>query len=167
MAVVYIIDSSSLIDLMDCNPIDIYPSVWKRLIDLHLEDRLYSHIEVYLEIESQDDELKKWAKEQKNKYPNLFRSYSTAQQKYLADILKNFEAFVKINGNTYKDADPWLVALALEIRKTPTIFGPNEPIIVTEEILKGNKVKIPYVSNHYGIKCLKIFDVFRHEGWRF
>ncbi|WP_236609725.1 DUF4411 family protein [Archaeoglobus sulfaticallidus] len=163
----YIIDSSSLIDLKDRNPLDIYLSVWNKLMELHLENRLYSHIEVYLELEGRDDELKEWAKEQKNEYPDFFKKYTPDQQKYVADILSKFESFVKINDGTTKDADPWLVALALEMRSQPTIFGPIKPIILTEEVLKGNRVKIPYVAKHYRIKCVKIFDMFRQEGWKF
>ncbi len=172
MVIEYIIDSSSFIELKEHNPLDLYPSVWDRLITLHSENRLCSHVEVYDEIERKDDELKEWSKKQKNSYPKLFENYTTQQQRYPVDILNNFGSFVKVNKATPTDADPWLIALALELKiqiRFDSEFGPVgvEPVIVTEEVLKSNQIKIPYVCNHYGIKCLNIFDMFRQEGWTF
>jgi hypothetical protein len=40
-------------------------------------------------------------------------------------------------------------------------------IVVTEEKIRGNKIKIPFVCNDFGIEAIDILDMFRVEGWKF
>ena len=76
------------------------------------------------------------------------------------------------------NADPWIIALAYEIINTPQKsmkeFVPSletdleiEVIIVTEETLSGNKIKIPLIAQQYNIRCLKILDLIIEEKWIF
>ena len=40
-------------------------------------------------------------------------------------------------------------------------------LIVTEEKLRGNRLKIPYVSEKFNLKAINIIEMFRKEGWTF
>jgi hypothetical protein len=40
-------------------------------------------------------------------------------------------------------------------------------IVVTEEKLRGNKVKIPFICKGNSIESIDIITMFRIEGWKF
>ena len=40
-------------------------------------------------------------------------------------------------------------------------------IVVTEEKLRGEKIRIPYVCRKYNIDSIDIIEMFRIEGWKF
>ena len=40
-------------------------------------------------------------------------------------------------------------------------------LIVTEESLRGNKIKIPFVCQNFGIACINRVEMFRQESWKF
>lgn len=158
----YIIDTSSFIDLQKRNPLDLYPSVWGRLISLNVSNLLHIPIAVYEETKDKDDTLAQWMKENKQ----LFIYESEKQIQIVSSILVKYFPSVKVDKE--HEADPWLIALALEIQGEPQrrLFN-EETIIVSEEVLKGNKVKIPFLCQEYNLKCIAIFDMFRLEGWKF
>jgi len=158
----YVIDSSSLIDLNRHSPIDVFPSVWKNLESLISQDRLVAPLEVLNEITQTDDQLYKWAKEQ----ANLFREPTEKQIEIVKDILKIYPSMVK-EDREY-DADSWVIALAIEMKSNPqqTLLQ-KEIIIVTEEKIRGEKVRIPYVCQKYQIDSIGIIEMFRIEGWKF
>ncbi len=159
----YIIDSCSLIDLNRHNPIDIFPSLWKKLGELIKSEMMISHIEVFNEITQQDDKLTEWLKD----YKYMFRNFSEKQAEIVKEILKKHPSFVKRDSKY--DADPWIVALAKETQSNPqkTLFYNIKRLVVTEETLRGNKIKVPFVCNEFGIDCINRFEMIRHEGWRF
>lgn len=158
----YVIDTSSLINLNRYNPMDVYPSVWKKLEDLIKAGRLISPKEVLFEIQEGDDELLDWAKEQ----DSLFKDPTPRQIAIVQQVLQNYPSIVKIDRKY--DADPWVVALAYEFATSPqkTLIELN-PVVVTEEKLKGNKVKIPLVCRQYGLNSVDIITMFRIESWKF
>ena len=67
----YVIDSCSLIELNRKYPIDIFPTVWKKVEILIDNGFLVSPKEVLKEIEKGDDNLKEWAKKQTKLFKNL------------------------------------------------------------------------------------------------
>jgi len=158
----YIIDSCSLVDLNKHNPIDIFPSLWKKIESLIDSEAMISHIEVFNEITMQDNALTDWLK----KHKDMFRSISQKQAEIVKDILKKYPSFVK--KDSLFDADPWLIALAKEIQDQPqkTLWSVKR-LIVTEESLRGNKIKIPFVCKEFGISCINRVEMFREEGWKF
>ena len=158
----YVIDSCSLIDLNRFNPIDIYPSPWKKLEGLISEGQLVAPIEVFNEVERQDDAVAEWAK--KNKI--MFKPVTKRQTAIVSQILSKFPS--SVDPKRLYDADPWVIALAVELSK------PEQKklisikwLVVTEETLKRNKVKIPLICRDFNIEYLKIFDMFRRRGWSF
>ena len=158
----YIMDTSSLVELNRHNPIDVFPSVWNNLESLSKKGLLVAPKEVLSEIKERDDELASWAKRNNN----IFRPPTKKQIEILKDILKNYPALVK-EDRKY-DADAWVVALAVEMAtgSQQTIIRIKR-IVVTEERLRGDKVRIPYVCQKYSIESIGIIEMFRIEEWKF
>jgi hypothetical protein len=159
----YIIDSCSLIDLNRHNPIDVFPSLWEKIGELIDSNMMISHIEVFNEVTKQDDILSEWLK----KYKKMFRNVTLRQAELVSEILKKYPSFVKIDKQY--DADPWLIALAKEMQENPQqkLFFKVKRLIVTEESLRGNKIKIPFVCQEFGIECINRVEMFRQESWKF
>ena len=158
----YIIDTSSLVKLNRDNPVDIFPSLWKNLSILVKNGRLIAPKEVLNEIKRQDDQLLIWAKKQKK----MFKDPTKNQIEYVKEILKAYPAILDVE-NTYC-ADPWVIALSLEMihKKQKTLISIKR-IVVTEEKLRGNRVKIPLICKHHQIESIDIINMFRLEGWTF
>jgi len=158
----YIMDSSSLIDLNKHSPIDVFPSVWKNLKSLISQGRLVAPLEVLNEITQMDDQLSKWVKEQ----ANFFRDPTEKQIEIVKDILKSYPSMVR-EDREY-DADSWVIALAIEMKNdTQQTLMPIKRIIVTEEKIRGERVRIPYVCQKYQVDSIDIIEMFRFEGWKF
>lgn len=159
---IYIIDSCSLIELNIHTPIDIYPSVWKKLEELIGKGLLVSPKEVSNEIKQQDDKLSEWAKNQQN----FFKEVSEEQLKIVTEILSKYPSILKVDRKY--DADPFVIALAIEManNKQKTLFSIKR-VVVTEEKLVGLKIKIPLICQDYKIECINVNDMFRNEGVKF
>ena len=158
----YVIDTSSLIELHRHQPRDVFPSVWARLEKLIREGRLIAPREVLEEIDHSDDQLSEWARGRQD----LFCAESKGQIGFLQDIVERYPAITKDTGE--HDADPWVIALALERMRSPQkTLSPVRATVVTEERIRGNQVRIPLVCREYGIDAIRIQDMFRNEGWRF
>ena len=159
---VYIIDTSSLFELNKNNPMDIYYSPWKKLDGLINSGRLFAPREVFDEIDQFDDTLTDWAR----KNHKMFIEPTEEQVEIVREILKAYPSFLK-NGKRFA-ADPWVIALAVEMIRNPqkTLIEVKR-IVVTEEKIRGNRIKIPYVCQEYKITAIDILDMFRNEGWKF
>ena len=158
----YVIDSSSLMQLNRSNPIDVFLTVWKKLEGLVNNGTLLAPKEVFYEIQEGDDQLTQWTKKQKK----MFIEPTPKQIEIVKDILSKYPAIVK-EDRKY-DADPWIIALAVELSKSSqTTLFPVKRIVVTEERLRGSQIKIPFVCQKYNIEAINIVDMFRLEGWKF
>ena len=159
---VYIIDTSSLVKLNRNNPIDVFPSMWEKLKFLSENNRLIAPKEVFNEIKQNDDMLSKWAKQQKK----MFKEPTQKQITIVQDILKDYPAL--IDAERKYDADPWVIALAIEMSSNQqTTLVTIKRIVVTEEKLRGNQIKIPFVCNQKSIEAIDVVELFRTEGWKF
>ena len=158
----YIIDTSSLVKLNRETPLDVYPSVWKKLRDLVSSGRLISPEEVFNEIKRNDDQLSGWTKKQKN----MFKKPTKRQIEIVQDILKDYPGLIDVNKPF--EADPWVIALAVEMATdTQKTLIKIKRIVVTEEILKRDKQKIPFICNEMSVECINVITMFRSEGWKF
>jgi len=159
---VYIIDTSSLVRLNRNNPIDVFPSIWEKLKFLADNSRLIAPREVLNEIKTNDDMLSKWAKNQKK----MFKEPTQRQIEIVQEILKDFPALIDTERKF--DADPWVIALAIELSSSSqkTLFTIKR-IVVTEEKLRENRVRIPFVCNKKSIEAIDVVELFRTEGWKF
>jgi rRNA maturation endonuclease Nob1 len=162
MTTCYIIDTSSLVKLNRNNPIDVFPTIWKKLEDLSEKERLIAPREVLKEIEQNDDQLGKWAKNQNS----LFKDPTARQIELVREILRDYPSL--IDTDRKYDADPWVIALAIEMAtSSQKTLVEVKRIVVSEEKLRGNQVKIPYVCGKKAVDCIDVVELFRTEGWKF
>jgi len=158
---IYCLDSSSLIDLKKNIPSDVFPSLWTRLDKLVDAGRIISHIEVYKEVADGNDSLAQWTKRHKS----IFQRIDAQQIDLVREIECKFPALAHPNKER-ANADPFLIALAIIKNQERTLF-PAHYLLVTEERIKGNQIRIPVVCKHYGIECIRHIDMLRREGWKF
>lgn len=158
---VYVIDTSSIIDLFRLYPSDVFPKLWEKLDELIKKKRLISHKFVLQELSKKSDTAYKWADKRKG----MFRNITQQQTKIMKEI--GFKYPELIDPNKEVDADPWLIALASEKEEQEILFTKTKTkVIVTEERFKPNKVNIPFVSEKFGIECINILGLMRKEGWK-
>jgi len=158
----YIIDTSSLIELNKHNPMDVYPGIWERMEQLINDNRLIAPKEVLNEIKQIDDDLSDWSKMQRK----MFIEPTNRQIEIVRNILEIYPSLMDIDRKY--DADPWVIALAIELIRNPQqrLF-PIKGVVVTEEKLRGNRIRIPFVCKKYAVEFMDIIGMFRAEGWKF
>ena len=158
----YIIDTSSLIELNKHNPMDIYPGVWKNMGGLVRSKQLIAPKEVLNEIAQTDDLLSEWAKV----HGQMFVEPTETQIEIVKEILEKYPSLIKLDRKY--DADPWIIALAIEMnRSKQSTLVEIKRIVVTEEKIRGDRVRIPYVCQEYTVEAIDILDMFRNERWTF
>ncbi len=155
--VVYIVDTSALIDLKDKYPMDIFEGLWKEIEKLCKFRRFIAPEEVRKEI--RDDGLIKWLR--KSDMP--FISPDSEQVEKVKEILSKHSFLAKEEGKA--NADPWLIALAIIRREDFQLFEGKHVILTQESKTKANR--IPAVAKEYGIECYDLLELFRSERWKF
>lgn len=151
---IYSIDTSGLLDgWRRYYPIDVFPGIWAKLDGLIESGNLIATEEVYYELERQDDKVFEWARERRS----MFLPIDEDIQLFVADILRKYDRLV----NTQKGrsaADPFVIALAQQHGCT----------VVTGESrsYKLHRPKIPDVCDALGLKCIRMLDLFREQGWQ-
>ena len=163
MANRYSIDSSSLIEIKQQVPSDIFVSVWQKLGELAASGRLIAPDEVLREID-RDPDLGPWAK----RHRRMFRRLDEPTLRFAKQIMDQFPGLVDREKET-PDADPFVVALALSESRTPPgsleFEAPEKCLVVTEE--RRRAVNIRTVCAHYAVPCMDHFGLFRSEDWKF
>lgn len=158
----YVIDTSSLIEMKDKYPRDVslFKPIWENVEKLCRNGRLIAPIEVLKEIEQGDDELKRWSKNRRK----IFIKPDESQFAKISEILNTF-SFLAKSEKLGPNADPWVIALAVEKNEEgQKVLFPNKYIVVTEES-KTKPNKIPAVCKNYNIECVNLIELFRREGW--
>jgi len=161
---VYVIDTSSLIDLKPY-PKDLFPTLWTNLDSLIVGKRLISTKMVPRELEQYvvRDDIARWAR----KNIRAFSEIDNDQLKNVKRILAEFPGWVDTDQER-NIADPFVVALAMTRDKRPSLeLIDSKRIVVSEEKYKENKINIPSVCLKYKIECIDHFEMFRREGWKF
>jgi len=155
---IYVFDSSPLIDLFRYYYLDRFPSLWENFDALVLERRIISVREVRKELEGHGDRLSDWVKDHRE----FFLTPTADELNFVAEIFKvtHFQALVRkkeqLQGKPV--ADPFVIAKA-KIQE--------EGCVVTQEVKKPNAAKIPNVCEHFGIPCLNLEAFMENEKWRF
>jgi hypothetical protein len=153
----YCIDTSSLIHAWRRDyPPDVFQSLWTHLDGLIQAGRLYSPVEVLLELERGGDEIHQWAKA----HGEMFLEVDKEVEKTVGRIVDAFPAFLPATSSDGAWADPYVVAFAVT----------RGWVVVTGEKAAGpgsKRVKIPNVCQELGVGCICFLDLIRGEGWRF
>lgn len=169
----YIIDSSSLIEIQRRYPVDIFPSVWKHLHDLAKEGRLIAPVEVKKELLEGYDSLRGWI----HSHEEIFLEFDEDLILRTQRILGRFPRMADSESEKLYNADPFIIALALQMRENPQrALVPHVITVVTDEkgkleinptLHEKNLKKIPDVCEKLRIGCTDLFGMFRKEGWEF
>jgi len=163
--VIFCIDSSSFIYLHRFYPPDFSKDIWNEFEVLFDQDKIISHIIVFEELTTSSknkDDLTKWIIP-KRKY---FKDYSLKQVYYVSQIINRFPGLID-PGREKDQADPWLIALAIEEQSQIQLFNPKQKLIVVNEESKNKPQKIPDICNHYGLGHLNLLELFKFLGWDF
>lgn len=167
MADIYVVDTSSLIDLEDRYPRSEHPKVWERLDLLIDEGLLKAPRAVYEEISPSNVPLHSWAKEKARRRGRVAPHTSDVAHLFLpddilVDMAGRIAAEHRLLVNRNKEdtsADPYVIALARAINDD---LSDDVAVIVTEEKNKPNK--IPYVASSYGVRSIDILGLLKEIG---
>jgi hypothetical protein len=160
----YVVDTSSLIEMKTKYPFDVFPGIWQRTERLIERDLLVAPTEVLKELLPKDDSLAKWAKKNRR----MFRQLDVYQIEKAREIVNEFPKIAKSDSEVAA-ADPFVIALAIELQESPQqILGTavKKNIVVTEEKMRGNEIRIPLICKKYGVDCINAIELFRKEGWK-
>jgi len=164
---VYILDTSSIIDLFRLYPLDIFSKLWENIDDLIKKERVISHEYVLKELSKRDDEIYKWAKSRKNVFVGITKD-QVEIIKRLSEEIEEFRKLVEEGKDKDIHADPWLIALSIEKEQQRKILEVKvKTIIITEERFRQNKVNIPFVCQKLNIEYTNIIGLMRKENWKF
>jgi hypothetical protein len=181
---IYIIDTSSLIEMKNRYPKKNFPRLWEKVEELISKNRLISPLEVRKEIERGDDELSKWVKNKK--INRMFIKPDSLQMEKAKEIINKYD-LAQVEKPDNLNADPYLIALALvkkerskkELVEMKLFDKDNvniDYIIITEESTKPKKIpsigskeskKIPSICKDLGINCIKLLKMIDLESWSF
>lgn len=153
---VYIIDTNIVIDIAR----RIYPQRLRQeaqaIVDRLIQDgSVISHREVYLELQDgakQGDAAFGWARSNSA----IFREVTKQQEADVQSVLSNHPGLVDPK-KTGPDADPWLVALALE----------TGGVVVTGDGLTGRsgRTQIKDVCDALNVRCIDVDQFLSENGW--
>ena len=156
----FIFDTNILINLDKFNP-QIFPSLWRNIIELIESRKLFSIKEVEREISKRDDRIRRSWEKINNKY-DVFKDLSDCPNfdKY-CDVLRDLEQFDDFqNHGVNKEfwADPYLIAVA-KVENMIVVSG--------EKSTHRPARKIPYVCEQMNVKCLDLdeFMIYNHWQW--
>jgi DNA-directed RNA polymerase subunit H (RpoH/RPB5) len=164
---IYCLDTSAFIRLDRDYSREVFPSLWDDfIIGLVNEERLIATEEVKEELKRKDDELFKWVKEHCSK---TFIKTDTIVMNRVKEIMERFPNLINPNNPTHNQADPFVIALALETGNVLSdIDRDSETMVITYEKYTGNLngPRLPDICKYYNLKVGKLIDIFKAEGWR-
>jgi hypothetical protein len=163
---VYIIDTSSFIDMKLHYPTRAFPTFWENFESLVREGQIQSPITVFEEISRKDDELTEWTR---INHDRIFYDHTPSILEKVEEILAVFPKLIDENKEN-DQADPFVIAMAIDKRIQQSI-EPQEIFVVTEERInphrRTQKIPMPLVCQHFGVPYLTILDLILSEGWTF
>ena len=156
MSVPYSFDTSALIDGLErYYPEASFPALWIKVDDLVAERRLLISEEVWEEVQQRDAVVKAWCEPRKD---NIIVPTDADVASQVQVVLKGHERLVmEMRGRNR--ADPFVIAVA-QLRGA---------VVVTGEGPDGtaSRPKIPYICDRLGVRCIRLLEVIREEGWVF
>ena len=160
---VYSFDTSAFLALSrtDEKVIKLDEAVWDHLKKMMENGSLISHYIVYDEIISgakNPPQIVKWIENNK-KY---FLSKTDTQRVQVPDIVRRFPGLID-PAREKEQADPWLIALAVEKSKDENLFEVCVCIVVSQENPNSSK-KIPAACKAFKIEHLSLRQFFDEIG---
>lgn len=143
---------------------DIAPSFWNHILKLSNQNIIISVDKVFDEIKRGRDDLFDWIK---NNLPKNFFSDTNNSPSIITEYQKlinwssqnpQFSINAKNEFAIFEEADPWLIAFAIE----------NKLSIVSQEVFDSNikrKIPIPNVCSVFNIRHIDTFTFLRECGF--
>lgn len=156
---IYVFDTSSLIDLFNNFYESRFPSLWRNFDQLVASQQIVSVREAANEIKShyKEDRLTEWIKQN----PNVFTEPIEDEVVFVKEIFEqeHFQTLIsrksRLKGQPV--ADPFVIARARFLSAT----------VITQERFKENAAKIPNVCEHFAIKWTNLEGFMEQEEWKF
>lgn len=141
----YIIDTCSLINASKNYSLNkkVFEKIWNKFDKMIDEGTLISISEVKDEIK--DDGLLNWC----SSHNNFFISINKEIQDNVKIVLRDFPQLIKIRSSANSNADPFIVAAAIDL---------NATVITDEHISGGDDPHIPNACKKYDIECISLLD---------
>lgn len=162
---IYCFDSSIFISLNRIQNYVPIPNVWQELEKLFNAGKIISHEFVYEEFNPErknPDFIAKWIKDKKG----YFLGITDKQSKKVEEILQKFPDFIDAEKEN-DQADPWIIALAIEKMEEVTLFGQNTLVyVVSQEKISSSK-RIPAVCREFKVPHMNLDDFLKDNGWHF
>lgn len=144
---IYFIDTSALIrGLAD--------SLWEKLEQLFLNDKMFSHQIVYDQITT-DSKRPDLLSKRITPLQKYFKPMTVEQAQLVSGIIKRFPALIE-SDNEKEQADPWLIASALLEQNQLSLFNPNKKVYIVSEESEIKQNRIPDVANAFGLTHLNL-----------
>lgn len=162
---IYCIDASAFITMHRFYPQSMIPDLWHHLESLIQENKIISHEIVYNEIvpkQGNKDELAQWM----SNFKFAFRPVSQRQMDLLPDILAHFPKLIDEEAEK-EQADPYLIAMLIEIMEERGIFGTASDHIIVSTESERSSDKLPAACKHYDIRHFNLFEFFKDNGFEF
>ncbi len=162
---IYCFDSSIFISLNRIHNYVPIPNVWQELEKLFNAGKIISHEFVYEEFNPErenPDFIAKWIKDRKE----YFFGITDKQVELTTKILEKFPTLID-SENEKDQADPWIVALAIEKMEEVTLFGQNTLVyVVSQEKISSSK-RIPAVCREFKVPHMNLEAFLKDNGWSF
>jgi len=160
---IYCFDTSAFVTLSRTseNIIKMPDSLWTHLEQMMKKGNLISHRIVFNEISSNNknpDFITRWVLNKKD----FFLIKSDSQRKQIPIIVSKFPDLIDYKMER-EQADPWLIALAIEKSKEQTLFEICASVVVSQENPNSSK-KIPAACKFFNVKHLSLRNFFDEVG---
>ncbi len=162
---IYCFDTSAFIQLHIANKVIPIPDLWSELSDFFALGKIISHEFVFEEINpktAKPDFIAKWI-ENKQKY---FFPISDKQIELVSKILGKFPDLIDPEKEK-NEADPWLIALALEKMDDLHLFKEETKVIVVSQEKISSSKKIPAACKEFGVQHMNLEEFFKDNNWKF
>lgn len=149
----YSFDTSAILNTWRRHyPPDLFPTLWERLESLIDSGTAVATEEVLEELRRKDDEIHGWAV----RHRSMFIPIDELIQYRVLDVMSEFPRLVD-NRSNRSGADPFVIALAQLHDLT---------VVTYEESTNSlRRPKIPDVCARLNLRCIKMVDLIREQGW--
>jgi hypothetical protein len=161
----FYIDTSALIRVFRFYPKELVKSMWKRLEKLFTSGIMISHIFVYEEITTEaknSDFLSKCI----TPLRSCFKRTTFTQANLVKKIIEEFPGIIDVQKEK-NQADPWLIALAIERKGELDLFSSSKKLYLVSEESEIKPFRIPAVCKKYGINHINLEGFYKMQDWSF
>ena len=149
----YSLDTSGFLDAwLRHYPIDVFPSIWNRIDHSIRSGTLFASEEVLRELEKKDDGAFGWLKAR----PHMIIPFDSQIEAEVIRLMNRFPRLVDSKKGR-SGGDPFVIAVA--------IVGGHSVITGENATGKLEVPRIPDVCKELGIRCIRMLDFFREQGW--